>query len=917
MAAMMDTKGPAGPAITVATEITVHSEEDLSRTLSRVPSVKSICHSQPGSQCTVMSPEQQLDQEDDFVLPVSRRQHPAVPRNDAFRNVVLYNTSDSGFQEMIQLLKKTPPPSNYMSTPDYFSSSEDDKWKKLKRRVLHQRRRPRRRRPPVIKLPDSAVAATTIGGYRHIAISIPIQYSHLAPLPTSQYPVYDSIEAAFQREVDSRFGVLRPSNRIVTVLNPVNEDRESVSSVSLSPKASPPTERTTATALSAPPRRPRPHSVSLLPSEEQYYGPRKVRKAAKRRSAGSTQSAPPLSSTSASASRGGKELQPYRPLSAGPSGRGKQRASAPPGTLTGGLAKRTSSPSDIKTSTITLSGSDKAAIRLTLPARTSSKRQRPTSAPVRGAADIMSRHTSTSSGDASRSGNGQSSGNGTSNGSANGHGARSSQPRGSFAESLITTGSSPRLLKAQTATAYQSIPIVVHPSGAEVESPLNLNFPPPPSGSQKPDRSIQTSPSEGSSSTSASNPEERPQSRKDRVREKKQRDIERLKAQMEQIPSSSNELLQIGESSRPIPLESPTLGKFGEVETPPVERKKKEKETELKPFSLMPTLPSYLPKILPSAILGGKGKAAEPAAPAAPTSPVPSPRLSSPASPQYKWEHGSDRTSYHRRKERQAQREEREDRRARYMAKLLSEERDVLDKLSREELLQRYEALREARIYEMERRMIKLERNRDTWAQSVPLLLETLNRVLREQQHLLRDTRRVYVDPATIDPSRSQRRRPHSVEASPSFLSLDPLEVRRTQSLQSSSESRTGRQLRRADLGDHPSGLRGGQLMDAPRHMPSPLSEELEEGEQSKDQRPGTGDDHTKNAPHDRTRRKEKLRSKLRQRNPSDSAEQDAGYFSTRSNESIPDATLTLVPIVQQLEEMARLTSAMREQETR
>lgn len=49
----------------------------------------------------------------------------------------------------------------------------------------------RRVPPPRIKLPDSAVAGTTVEGYRHIAISIPIEHAHLGPEPRYRFPSVD------------------------------------------------------------------------------------------------------------------------------------------------------------------------------------------------------------------------------------------------------------------------------------------------------------------------------------------------------------------------------------------------------------------------------------------------------------------------------------------------------------------------------------------------------------------------------------------------------------------------------------------------------------------------------------------------------------------------------------------------------
>ncbi|KAF3768521.1 hypothetical protein M406DRAFT_71517 [Cryphonectria parasitica EP155] len=179
----------------------------------------------------------------------------------------------------------TPPPSNYMSLPDPSTSSSTSSASSLRRRnskgnnnktkekrrsmlkmalgLLTRRgsrrkaikkrggavspdlaRAPstRRRRPPRIKLPDTAVAGTTVDGFRHIAISIPIEHAHLGPEPRHRFgfprrrsrslsspelspEIYDDVtlrpRTAFATE--SRRG---------TQLGPLAEERESLSSTS-------------------------------------------------------------------------------------------------------------------------------------------------------------------------------------------------------------------------------------------------------------------------------------------------------------------------------------------------------------------------------------------------------------------------------------------------------------------------------------------------------------------------------------------------------------------------------------------------------------------------------------------------------------------------------------------------------------
>lgn len=76
----------------------------------------------------------------------------------------------------------------------------------------------------LMQLPDSAVAAKTLGGYRHIAISIPIEHDHL----DHDRPV---------RPLPTRSGSFKPSSGpgAVTIMKPVEETRESDSSHRSSP----------------------------------------------------------------------------------------------------------------------------------------------------------------------------------------------------------------------------------------------------------------------------------------------------------------------------------------------------------------------------------------------------------------------------------------------------------------------------------------------------------------------------------------------------------------------------------------------------------------------------------------------------------------------------------------------------------
>ncbi|KAK4198420.1 hypothetical protein QBC40DRAFT_256044 [Triangularia verruculosa] len=140
------------------------------------------------------------------------------------RKIKRANDRDSS-RDLIDFLRNTsPPPQNYMSMPDSFDSPPVSKkkrrpfWSFWKKRSKKDKK-DRKPTPSFIRLPDSAVSGRTTGGYRHIAISIPIEYDHVdGPTQEPTPPPSD----------DERAGP-------VTVLPPaVEERRESIEPVASS-----------------------------------------------------------------------------------------------------------------------------------------------------------------------------------------------------------------------------------------------------------------------------------------------------------------------------------------------------------------------------------------------------------------------------------------------------------------------------------------------------------------------------------------------------------------------------------------------------------------------------------------------------------------------------------------------------------
>ncbi|KAH7019946.1 hypothetical protein EDB80DRAFT_211657 [Ilyonectria destructans] len=88
------------------------------------------------------------------------------------------------------------------------------------------KRKSKSKLPDPITLPDSAVSGITTEGHRHIAISIPLDASPFGRSPRTQYPVYQNRNL---RPPPARYGPTRAilnEKGVVTVLRTVTEDQE-------------------------------------------------------------------------------------------------------------------------------------------------------------------------------------------------------------------------------------------------------------------------------------------------------------------------------------------------------------------------------------------------------------------------------------------------------------------------------------------------------------------------------------------------------------------------------------------------------------------------------------------------------------------------------------------------------------------
>ncbi|KAI2781436.1 hypothetical protein F4815DRAFT_79445 [Daldinia loculata] len=737
--------------ILVEKEIVVQTNYEVVGDLaaSHPPSIVSIVHSGPDSRRGTATSEA-------HERPSSRPQGKMVPRPDVREN----ENSEEGLADF---LRREPPPGNFMSIPDDVSVySVHKKWDMFK--VFGKRRKSRKRQPPLIRLPDTAISARSISGHRYIAISIPSGNSHSESIPTQQHSTLRPIGVKPRQGIGSEHS-LTPDN-IIQAPRPVTGDRESQSSASLASRSLRQPEEFT--LLAPPPRKV--SALSTVPSQEETYSTKGKEPDKQNKPKSSILSKLPISPlgvrrTTSLAERGSRlstrslEQQSEQQMKAPDLGR--LEIGTVPRIVESPAQKQTIQESEPKQPGQTSDGSmarDRSkkagkspgiprilsANRLSIPAlpvRTSSKRAvTTTAAEPSEIGDVAIDRPAPINGATTGSNTG-----------ANGNGVATG-PRGSFAESLMTE-SSPKVLKAQTATAYHPVPIVVRSSSRpEINSPLNLKFPSPPTN--RVNRSVQANLSPPPATS------EEATSRKDRVRERKKRDMEKLKAQMHRAQASR--LLRGEPQAENIWPESPVPGRFSQDPgLPPSRPYLTGKMSDIGP--IRPGIQLKSPYLSAEAV-AKKGRGRSISAPiltssSSPSSP--SPPLESPRAP---WE---DNTSYYRRRERQAENEEAAARRTRYAAHALAEQKETHEWVMRQKLRRRYEKLKESRTKDMEKRLRHVERNGEVLMQTLVSLTETLNTLLQDRRALQRSVSSAY--PAHSQHQKSTEGRTQSLRSVRSF----------------------------------------------------------------------------------------------------------------------------------------------------
>lgn len=133
---------------------------------------------------------------------------------------------DNDVAALIDFLRNQAPPSNNFMSMSESTDEDRGRWSKIKHMGKRSKSMPRPLKH--MRLPDTAISGTTIGGHRHIAISIPLEVSPFSDMPRSQYPVYykDGSASRDSAPLDAPTLTFMNDKGTVTILRTVAEDRE-------------------------------------------------------------------------------------------------------------------------------------------------------------------------------------------------------------------------------------------------------------------------------------------------------------------------------------------------------------------------------------------------------------------------------------------------------------------------------------------------------------------------------------------------------------------------------------------------------------------------------------------------------------------------------------------------------------------
>ncbi|KAK6082017.1 hypothetical protein SCUP515_02796 [Seiridium cupressi] len=619
---------------------------------------------------------------------------------------------DESLRELIEFLRETPPPpGNLMSVPDSFgsTSSEDGKWAKTIHAIRHKQRKPRRKHhPPSIKLPDSVIAATTTGGHRHIAISIPLEHSYLTSTKSSRHYAYKSVDEVFAQEFVSRLGRksgLSPTHAFSFngVLQPIVEDREAW--LSKSPHILPGAVSSPGRSESTqPPQQARDRvrgPISGKPSTSKGTGVIAKQPVAETKSVEESitwQRPQPIVIFPDNASTLTRPIRPKRWIE-----------SATDHAIQPGIDRDVCLP----TRSHGTSGPTYPSIALASPERQASRQARRQAGTLRDIPLSIASFLSSSTSQELSGGNHSGSANN------NDQDIRPYLTGKSVSGSVASTESEPTILEAKTAKAHDITTIVIRPPSQQnllsAGTSAGHHFASQPSDTvSRPARTDVTSLS----------PFAKLLNRKEKVRQRKQKDIEGMKKGKPRQTIS------------PVAVHHSNPGTADHRPGIPIVRGSSDKEST-STSSDSPSIPKRTRLVPTRASLEHQHEqlrysranhlgSPERVSRGSPASSTASPSLGSLRYPE-------DRISYHRRLEKRADRDAQNTHNTRHAAEQLVREGATQERISRRDSLRRYERLKESRFRDIEKRLCCLEHNGHVWLRSMAPLMESLNRLLEEQ----------------------------------------------------------------------------------------------------------------------------------------------------------------------------------------
>ncbi|KAH8791856.1 hypothetical protein BGZ57DRAFT_554287 [Hyaloscypha finlandica] len=228
-----DLRSLSSPSVHGNREVTIISSPSTTAAVktarySHMPSVP-ICHGRPQTSpapASVAAAEAPLNRWNSTKTSNTNRPSVRLSRGSMQQAPLDEATLDTNRQSMKALsdflMTREPPTTNWVSrlSDDEKSSNSLKKsaFKLFKKNKFNKQKAPR-----FLHLPDSAVAAKTLSGARHIAISIPIEHDHIEPMKKPA-PLVQELPQP-NPSINSR-----PDRPAVTILKPVAEVRESGSS---------------------------------------------------------------------------------------------------------------------------------------------------------------------------------------------------------------------------------------------------------------------------------------------------------------------------------------------------------------------------------------------------------------------------------------------------------------------------------------------------------------------------------------------------------------------------------------------------------------------------------------------------------------------------------------------------------------